>query len=533
MLGALLMSMRKEGQIESVVMSRCPDRKFHSTLAHLLPAFEEEVKKKLEAKEPEANRGLGSYSEATCYEFHQLVVAAFLAYSSSLDTFCAAERKLSMKKAEDAAVMKDKDGRRMRGSEGMDEGDKPTVANTDAHGSKPKIADSRETLEDLIGLRNECAEQLWKCNFLLWHIAYSPIFYHHLVLLREGGWLHMQAEGHAELDPTQLRLSTSPCPCHKRAAGPYDGDKDAGIGKSEEKHGDVHDDDPEGLDEEFRFMRATSINSNLDETFKILLQLQVCEWAALETVSSFTRKLPAVPALYPSQTPPPKVRIYLLAVRHPSQASDKMEHWKTTLEKLSAEAALTPIAPRPLTSADSSKVLKIGGRALFFDSQTVIRFLDKKIDQCAKLNGSDPIFHAFKLQENSPNLYDLSSYGNVHCEATLACLMEYAGGLNSTTPHGMNLQELIKVTSNLRDLDFLQSDTLPRIPTNAHLECHSYAVQSARSSWRSWAAGPRILKYVATMPPLLQCSYRSGFLAMYWNRWLFVSRTICSEKSWS
>jgi len=172
-------------------------------------------------------------------------------------------------------------------------------------------------------------------------------------------------------------------------------------------------------------------DTNLDETLKIWLQLQVCEWAALEIVSSFARKLPVVSALYPSQTARPKVRIYLLAVNHPCRASEKIsekiEYWKTTLEKLAVQAALTPIGtPQPLASTDPSEVLKIGGRALSFDAQAAIHFLDNKIHQCAKLNGSDPIFHAFKLQENSPNSYDPSFYGNVHCEATLASLVEYA-----------------------------------------------------------------------------------------------------------
>jgi hypothetical protein len=220
MLGALLLSMRDEGQIESVVMSKCLDRKFHSTLPHLLAAFEELVNKKLDGKEPGANGGLGPYSEATCYEFHQLVVATLSAYSSSLDTFCAAEWRLSMKRAENAAVMRDKGSHRMQGSEGMEQGDESTMADVDADGSKPKFADSQETLADLIVLRNECAEQLWACNFLLWHIAYSPIFCYHLVLLRKGGLLHMQAKGRAELDSTRLRSFTSlSCPCHKRVAG--------------------------------------------------------------------------------------------------------------------------------------------------------------------------------------------------------------------------------------------------------------------------------------------------------------------------
>jgi hypothetical protein len=248
-------------------------------------------------------------------------------------------------------------------------------------------------------------------------------------------------------------------------------------------HNGVDNEDPEGLNEEFQFMGATSNDTNLDETFKIWLQLQVCEWAALEIVSSFTRKLPVASALYPSQSARPKVRIHLLAVNHPCRASEKMEHWKTTLEKLAVQ---TPIGTlQPLTSADPFEVLKRGGGALSFDAQAVIRFLDNKIHQCAKLNGSDPIFHVFKLQENSPNSYDPSFYGNVHCEATLASLMEYAGTLNPTTLHGKDLHELIKVTPNLSDLDFLQSDALPRIPANAHLGCHNYAVQSARNSWRS------------------------------------------------
>jgi hypothetical protein len=74
MLGVLLLSMCDEEQIESIVMGKCTDQKFYSTLSHLLAAFEELINRKLEVKGPEGYEGLGMYNETICYEFHQLVV---------------------------------------------------------------------------------------------------------------------------------------------------------------------------------------------------------------------------------------------------------------------------------------------------------------------------------------------------------------------------------------------------------------------------------------------------------------------------
>ena len=94
-LGALLMSMHKEGQIQSIMMSKCPDQKFHSTLPNLLLAFEDLVNRKLEVKEIEGTGGLDAYNETTCYKFHQLVVATVSVYQEAFTAYIEAEKTLT------------------------------------------------------------------------------------------------------------------------------------------------------------------------------------------------------------------------------------------------------------------------------------------------------------------------------------------------------------------------------------------------------------------------------------------------------
>ena len=60
-----------------------------SSPSYIVPAFADVVKK--ENKElsvvPE---GTGVYTEATCYEFHQLLVALLMAYVNALGALCKA-----------------------------------------------------------------------------------------------------------------------------------------------------------------------------------------------------------------------------------------------------------------------------------------------------------------------------------------------------------------------------------------------------------------------------------------------------------
>ena len=85
-------------------------------------------------------RGVSAlYNKATCFEFHQLLVATLISYGKALDNFAAAL--------------------------------------TD-HQKQPD-------LQNLVHRTNE----IWTCTSLLWSIAYSRILENHLEILHQNGWL--------------------------------------------------------------------------------------------------------------------------------------------------------------------------------------------------------------------------------------------------------------------------------------------------------------------------------------------------------
>ena len=104
LLGSLLVGMRDEGQVQTLIMDQCRYPKFHSELPNLLAAFEKVVVKK-EAQTLEVKKGLGVYSEATCFEFHQLLITALSAYANTLGAFHDAQQELSLQK--NASVKRD------------------------------------------------------------------------------------------------------------------------------------------------------------------------------------------------------------------------------------------------------------------------------------------------------------------------------------------------------------------------------------------------------------------------------------------
>src|SRR6267154_2483109 len=167
LLGSLLLGMRDEGQIKSLIMDQCQDLKFRSHLPHLLAAFEDVVGKK-EADMFEAKEGLGVYSRATCYEFHQLLVATLSAYANTLGRFCEAQQELNMHMngGADAA--------------GGDEGWRDAEVQGRAKKNR-KVKMGREKRQiELTSNRNQYAERLWECVFLLWRIAYSQLLRDHI-----------------------------------------------------------------------------------------------------------------------------------------------------------------------------------------------------------------------------------------------------------------------------------------------------------------------------------------------------------------
>jgi hypothetical protein len=496
LLGSLLVGMRDEGQIQTLIMDQCRYPEFRSELPNLLAAFEEVVVKK-EAQTLEVKKGLGVYSEATCFEFHQLLVAALSAYANTLGAFRDAQQELSLQKnasvkrdesvgrTEDKGEGRMKDGTRkveiqndgpgaqgatMKKGKGKMAGDqskkqgghgdvqKPTVAGTDHVGPKPKLVPSSKEksprIQELTKVRNERAQQLWECSFLLWRISYSQILRDHLNLLDAAELLHMPGMAKLPLHPSEVRL--------------YPGLNKSDVSECRSGSRDRADDEgdqveSQGEDEEFWTMGA-SVNASLAQVFERWMHLQVDHWATLQTVSP-TR--PPTTAHHSAATRIQNVHISLLSVDHPQQYNAKMEHWETTVRKLAVE---TPTGPHQLlTNANRSMVpRRTGGCSSLFNAQAIIDFFKMKIDEYAKLEQSDAIFHAFKPKPDAPNTYEPYFYGNVHCEAVLASLSEYIGCVkaskNGDSGDAKRLKEFIGVRFYWHDHDLHLSDALHRMP---------------------------------------------------------------------
>ncbi|KIM84798.1 hypothetical protein PILCRDRAFT_369556 [Piloderma croceum F 1598] len=404
-LGGLLVGMQEKGQIESVVMSQCSSSNFRSELPHLLAAFAEVLEKK------ERKR---VYSEATCYEFHQLLVVALIAYGNALSAFGEVERKLNLEKMGKAKA-------------GQDE-HKPTSAKSDDTDSKPVLADSQGAvdLEGLMKTREECAEQLWKCCYLLWRIADSQILSDHLTVLGSL-CLHMPDGKHRKsLYVEELKFFTG-------LTGALN--KDRGDGEDGEVEGkDVDtDEEDEDMDEEFGVKPETYVrNRDLALVYKRWIHLQVSHWMALDVLSSFSHGTAAQ-----------SVKIHLLTMKHLKRTNDsyEMESWETTIKKLAAQATQAPGLPQQSWIGDRSFYRS----SIPFDAETTIIFLKKKIDHYAKVEQSNAIFRAFKPKEDHPDLYAPEFYGGVHCEVALASLAKYTNeAMDKTTEPGIFLEEIIR-----------------------------------------------------------------------------------------
>jgi hypothetical protein len=138
-LSDMLLEMEDEASIQDIIMKNCPVVNAQSPITSLLNACR--TMQMLPRQEGRAKlRGLSAlYSKATCFEFHQLLLAMLLSYGKALDRF---------------------------------------VATLDRHKSKPNFP-------DLICRTDE----VWICTSLLWSIVYSQILDNHLAILSANGWL--------------------------------------------------------------------------------------------------------------------------------------------------------------------------------------------------------------------------------------------------------------------------------------------------------------------------------------------------------
>jgi hypothetical protein len=292
-LASLLVGMQEEGQISSLIMDSCPSKEFRSQLTSLLSAFADVLKKKENKELSGVPEGTGVYTEATCYEFHQLLVASLMAYANALGELC------------------------------------------DAGNAKTMEA------------REHCMEKVWKCTCLLWRIAYSQIFHQHVVLLARSLWLE------PELPQEDAKRMAAALGLRPGTNDPIqvDGDEDDMNGDlPEDMNGDLPEDMngdlPEDMDEADDGQVAECVT-----LFKRWVRLQVGYWVALQIVSLFSDDLESDQFLKDQISMDQFPKLHLLAVEPLNDNKATMEHWMTTVKKL----ATWQSTPQPSTS-DSARV---------------------------------------------------------------------------------------------------------------------------------------------------------------------------------
>jgi hypothetical protein len=344
------------------------------------------------------------YNKATCFEFHQLLVATLLSYGKALDKFMKALR---------------------------------------SHRKKPNLqAVAHET------------DKVRTCTSLLWSIAYSRILENHLELLRKNGRLevpvnrdfsHYRNFTHFEREKKQeiftadkggneweaVNASSASGLARGDEGGSSTSDNSAGLAGEDVKTQEIFtadededggnkweavnalfasglvegdeegsstsdnlaglaDEDVEGGNEgeEINALYAEEVPVGLANVYHRWIRLQVDRWHAIRKItSSLTR----------SPTP---IDLTLLAIRHvpPRLATSVMNPWSSTISDLCQKADI--------------------------DSGPVIDYLSDRIRREVKHTACNPIFKTFNPEPTESIMYT----SRVHCEAALASLMEYPCG---------------------------------------------------------------------------------------------------------
>jgi hypothetical protein len=330
--------MQQEGQIASLIMDSCPSKKSRSQLTTLLSAFADIVRKKENKELPEVPEGTGAYTEATCYEFHQLLVASLMAYANALGALSEAECNWQNHPGTEAMKM-----------------------------------------------RESCAERVWQCTYLLWRIVYSQIFRQHLTLLARGAWLLPLAQGDKDVSAADLCLTPGvvghrfrACKNDKSGTGVKGGDvggstkdDDASPLEQDADANDVdggmeEDDDTSPLEGD---LDANDMDDDLAKAkpYMTWFRLHVSPWASQEIISSFSD------ALKGSQN----VKLHLLAAEPLNTANMAMEDWETTIRNL---ASWQPTGEVTNT----------------FDADTIIGRIKMHIREYVQIADVNPIFRAFR-----------------------------------------------------------------------------------------------------------------------------------------
>lgn len=325
-------------------------------VSHLFAALNEAM------KEEGAEERLGAYKEITCYEFHRLLVATIIGYKESLQALRKADHAVGICKA---AEMSDK-GRKS--------------------GKKRQASESK--LEGLVAVRVECAEQAWKCWYLLWCIASSGIFSCHLTLLHRSSWLPFPLEYHTPVTAHSGQLTSK---------------TDSESASTEEN-------------DEYRGQLEAYVKElNTRVAFEGWLALQLAPLSALRIITTkdyytdFDEDHPIVFKLIAAQT-----------------ANYEADDWETTLRNL----------------AESPPQLANGTRASSFQAQSIIDLLKQKIKDFASDHTRNSIMKVFTPNSETPDQYNPVFYGKLHSETLLISLTKCK---ESAIANAINSQVLIKV----------------------------------------------------------------------------------------
>ena len=272
------------------------------------------------------------YTEDTCVEFHRFFVAVLRGYRDALVKW----RKIcDAKRKTDNAVL----------------------------GGGKKESSYVQT-------RLQCAMEVYDFGHLLWRIAYSQALRDHLGLL---------ASNHQILLPTYGSYKRG----FYRSSG---GDDREAISQKARQEGD----------EEAQELQELMEQGDIVFVHLRWIQLQVTQWAALDVLSSYSRRVTRV--LKDSQ-----ISISLLAMKRPHPG--KMKDWRAMIRELiSQHPPETDFLPGvPTHTVDAKKVIKI---------------IEEKIKHHAG-HGGHNIFR--KFNEDGP--MDLECH--THCDLAMACLLAY------------------------------------------------------------------------------------------------------------
>src|SRR5882762_6989250 len=231
-------------------------------------------------------RGLSAlYSKATCFEFHQLLLATLLSYGKALDGFVAA---------------------------------------LDPHKSKPNFP-------DLVCRTDE----VWICTSLLWSTAYSRILDNHLAILSANGWLGAPSNPSY---PTYSGFTTFSYAKEQTLTLFTDEDEEHWNEGEEIKalSAGVEPSDPAEKDEGSGH-EGEEIDTDIEpggqaDLYRRWIRLQVDRWQATHKITTILARSP---------TP---VNLTLLAIRYipPQPADSVMNPWCGTIRDLCQTVGIDP-----------------------------------------------------------------------------------------------------------------------------------------------------------------------------------------------